>query len=170
MDALEQARRVLAYKTIQYSVVKPLTIGATMAGATNATVDTLTRYGTPLGEAFQLRDDLLGVFGDPELTGKPAGDDLREGKRTVLLALTHAGCGEREWKQLAARLGSPDLDDDEIAELRAVITGSGAVAEVERMISTLEAQALTVLDEDTLTPQGRELLQELAGSAVRRSA
>ena len=169
-DALEQARRVLAYKTVQYSVVKPLVIGATMAGAPQATLDTLARYGTPLGEAFQLRDDLLGVFGDPERTGKPAGDDLREGKRTVLLALTHAGCAEQEWAELTGLLGRPDLDDDQIARMRAVITGSGAVREVETMISTLEAQALAALDEDTMSDRSRELLAELAGSAVRRTA
>lgn len=169
-DALQQARRVLAYKTVQYSVVKPLVIGATMAGATDATLDTLIRYGTPLGEAFQLRDDLLGVFGDPERTGKPAGDDLREGKRTVLLALTRAGCGDAEREQLAALLGRPDLDDDQIARLRAIITGSGAVAEVETVISTLEDQALAVLAEDTISAPSRDLLQELAVSAVRRTA
>ena len=78
---------VLRYKSAKYSIERPLHIGAALAGATGETIGQLSRFGLPLGEAFQLRDDLLGVFGDPEVTGKPAGDDLIEGKRTVLVAL-----------------------------------------------------------------------------------
>ena len=83
--------RVLRYKSAKYSVERPLHVGAALAGGSPSTVEALSAYGLPLGEAFQLRDDLLGVFGDPEVTGKPAGDDLSEGKRTVLVALALAG-------------------------------------------------------------------------------
>ena len=84
---VETAMTVLRYKSAKYSIERPLHVGAALAGARRTTLDELTAFGLPLGEAFQLRDDLLGVFGDPEATGKPAGDDLVEGKRTVLVAL-----------------------------------------------------------------------------------
>ena len=95
LDLLEQARgggsveralRVVRYKAAKYTIERPLHLGGTLAGAGPELLDVYTAYGLPLGEAFQLRDDVLGVFGDPAETGKPAGDDLREGKRTVLVA------------------------------------------------------------------------------------
>ena len=82
----DRAMRVVRYKSAKYTIERPLHLGAALAGAPTELVDTYSGYGLPLGEAFQLRDDVLGVFGDPEQTGKPAGDDLREGKRTVLVA------------------------------------------------------------------------------------
>ena len=93
-----------------------------------------TGYGLPLGVAFQLRDDILGVFGDPARTGKP-GDDLRGGKRTVLLAITRARASPRQAAVIDRCLADPDLDEAAAAELRAVITSTGAVAECEQLIS-----------------------------------
>ena len=83
---VEEAMRVVRYKSAKYTVERPLHLGAALAGADDALIAALTDVALPLGEAFQLRDDVLGVFGDPGVTGKPAGDDLREGKRTVLVA------------------------------------------------------------------------------------
>ena len=84
---VDTAMTVLRYKSAKYSIERPLHIGAALAGASAEQITQLSRFGLPLGEAFQLRDDLLGVFGDPAVTGKPAGDDLIEGKRTVLVSL-----------------------------------------------------------------------------------
>src|SRR6476469_5412078 len=99
--------RVLRYKSAKYSIERPLHVGASLAGADDAMLAELSRFGLPLGEAFQLRDDLLGVFGDPEVTGKPAGDDLTEGKRTVLVALALQGSGAVDAKTLDEALGQP---------------------------------------------------------------
>lgn len=87
-EQLERATRVLVFKSAKYSVESPLLIGASLAGATEQQEEMLREFGLPVGVAFQLRDDILGVFGDAEVTGKPSGDDLREGKRTVLVGLT----------------------------------------------------------------------------------
>jgi len=100
-----------------------------------------SNYGAALGGAFQLRDDVLGVFGDPEATGKPAGDDLREGKRTVLLAHALAGTDASGRARVEALLGRPDLDAGQVDELRDVIQGSGAVARLEDEIGRLAGSA-----------------------------
>ena len=103
---VDLAMNVLRYKSAKYSIERPLHIGAALAGASSADDRELTRFGLPLGEAFQLRDDLLGVFGDPETTGKPAGDDLTEGKRTVLVALALDGLSPADARHLDASLGA----------------------------------------------------------------
>jgi geranylgeranyl diphosphate synthase type I len=133
-DALLRAERVILYKSAKYSVEAPLVIGASLAGASDEQVDALRRFGVPLGIAFQLRDDLLGVFGDPSVTGKPAGDDLIEGKRTVLIAVTRSLVPAGSRRLLDELLGDADLEPDQIALLQRTIRDSGAVDRVERMI------------------------------------
>lgn len=169
-DALHQARQVIHYKTVQYSVVQPLRLGATMAGAGPDLLQALTDYGTPVGEAFQLRDDLLGVFGNPETTGKPAGDDLREGKRTVLLELARQALDEPARARLDEAVGRDDLTADDLEALGRLIEGSGAVAVVERLITGLHQKAVTVLDSGAIPAAGTDLLRDLAARAIRRSA
>ena len=93
---VDTAMTVLRFKSAKYSIERPLHIGAALAGATADTLTALSSFGLPLGEAFQLRDDLLGVFGDADTTGKPAGDDLVEGKRTVLVALALDAAGQED--------------------------------------------------------------------------
>ena len=115
---VDTAMTVLRYKSAKYSIERPLHIGAALAGADERVIAQLSRFGLPLGEAFQLRDDLLGVFGDPEVTGKPAGDDLVEGKRTVLVALALDALPAAEAKLLDTSLGTP-LDHGSIEQLRA---------------------------------------------------
>ena len=122
-ERVERAGRVIRYKSAKYTVEHPLLIGATTGGLEPPGRAALSRYGLDLGRAFQLRDDLLGVFGDPEETGKPAGDDLREGKRTVLLAHALAGTDASGRARVEALLGRPDLDAAQVDELRAVIDG-----------------------------------------------
>ncbi|HEX2892988.1 MAG TPA: polyprenyl synthetase family protein, partial [Marmoricola sp.] len=133
---VDTAMNVVRYKSAKYSIERPLHIGAALAGAGEETIAQLSRFGLPLGEAFQLRDDLLGVFGDPEVTGKPAGDDLSEGKRTVLIALALDALPPADREHLDASLGKP-LTDAEVADLRGLIDASGAHDQVEQVISAL---------------------------------
>jgi geranylgeranyl diphosphate synthase type I len=171
---IERALRVARLKSAKYTVERPLQLGAAIAGADPKWVDAYSGYGIPLGEAFQLRDDLLGVFGDPSATGKPAGDDLREGKQTVLIALALARLAPSEAEVLRGSLGNPDLTDEEIGALRGAITESGATAEVESMITARWQAALAVLEttptEATdLQRTAHDALVALAGVAARRS-
>jgi geranylgeranyl diphosphate synthase type I len=130
LDLLEQARRtgtieaalrVARYKAAKYTVERPLHLGAAMADADPSVFAAYTAYGIPLGEAFQLRDDVLGVFGDPSVTGKPAGDDLREGKRTALVAMALEKATPGQAALLDQRLGDPALDGEGVEALRAVL-------------------------------------------------
>jgi geranylgeranyl diphosphate synthase type I len=166
---LETSMRVLRYKSAKYSVERPLHLGAALADGSGGTLADLTAYGLPLGEAFQLRDDLLGVFGDPEVTGKPAGDDLAEGKRTVLVALALAGLPPHEARALDEALGRPLVDRD-IIDLQRVIERSGAHAEVERRIEVLTTECLAALDAagTGLTGEARTTLRALAAAATQR--
>ena len=164
---VDVAMNVLRYKSAKYSIERPLHIGAALAGASAATITQLTRFGLPLGEAFQLRDDLLGVFGDPGTTGKPAGDDLTEGKRTVLGALALDGLSESDARHLDASLGEA-LDDQQVARLRELIDGSGARAQVEDVIGELTDRALAALDEAEIDDHARRVLRRLAASATQR--
>ncbi len=127
-----------------------------------------TAYGLPLGIAFQLRDDILGVFGDPAQTGKPAGDDVREGKRTVLLAIARRRATAGQAQVIDRYLGDPLLDEAGTAEIRAAITGTGAVAECERMIGRHVSEAISALDGAPMTGEAREALAELAVAATAR--
>ena len=165
---VEQAMRVLRYKSAKYSVERPLHIGAALAGADTARIEALTGFGLPLGEAFQLRDDLLGVYGDPAVTGKPAGDDLTEGKRTVLVAIALDRAATEDAKRLDGALGSA-LSLAEVEDLRRVISGSGADAEVERRIADLTRTSLAALEASPVTSTARVVLRELALAATQRT-
>lgn len=165
---VDDAMTVLRYKSAKYSVERPLHVGAALAGAEADVIAALTRFGLPLGEAFQLRDDVLGVFGDPVVTGKPAGDDLVEGKRTVLVALALDALPAADAARLDAALGTP-LAPAEVADLVRLVEGSGALAQLEAVIEQLSCTALVALDEAPLREPAREALRDLAGQAVRRT-
>jgi geranylgeranyl diphosphate synthase type I len=162
------ALRVNRYKTAAYTVERPLQLGAALAGAPASTVQALRRYGADIGVAFQLRDDLLGVFGDPTVTGKPAGDDLAEGKRTVLLAIARAALAgdPARLAELDRGVGRPDADAERLAE---VIAGSGALDAVESGIDALVRSGLSALDAAELPDPVRQRLVELAGAATART-
>src|SRR5215475_12277050 len=138
------------------------------AGDDGSLAAAYTAYGLPLGIAFQLRDDILGVFGDPAQTGKPAGDDVREGKRTVLLAIARSQATAGQAQVIDRYLGDPLLDEAGIAEVRAAIIGTGAVAECERMIGRRVSEAIAALDGAPMTGEAREALAELAVAAAAR--
>lgn len=145
-SVLAQVRRVVEYKTARYTVVRPLQIGAALGGAGPELLAALGRYGSPLGRAFQYRDDVLGVFGDQAVTGKPAGDDLREGKLTVLIANAMAAASAADATRLDELLGA-DLTAGQVAEARAIISASGALATTEQEIHGATTEAIAALDQ-----------------------
>ena len=169
-DSLSRAHRVIVYKSAKYSIESPLAIGAALAGAPDAQVDALRAFGLPLGIAFQLRDDLLGVFGDPERTGKPAGDDLREGKRTVLIALARTALPASSRRLIDELLGDPGLDEEQVMMIRTALVESGAVAKVEQSIEHNLAAARDALQRAPIGSEARATLSRLAEAAARRSA
>jgi geranylgeranyl diphosphate synthase type I len=166
----DRARAVVRAKSARYSVEHPLVLGALLAGAGPDDVARCRRDGLALGEAFQLRDDVLGVFGDPAATGKPAGDDLREGKRTVLVARAVQLASEPDRTLLLDRLGQRDLDAEDVARLREILRRSGALAAVEAMIESLAGPALRSLAAAPLEEPGRTMLVRLGEAAVDRHA
>lgn len=168
--ALRRAERVTEFKSARYTVVRPVQLGAKLAGAEDDLLAGLEAFGLPLGRAFQYRDDLLGVFGDSAVTGKPAGDDLREGKQTVLIAHARERLSPAGRAELDASLGRPDLDPAGIVRLQNLIVGSGAVDEVETMISRDYDQALAALAQTAITANGLAGLTSLARIAVERSS
>ena len=166
--SLERAGKVARYKAAKYTVERPLLFGAALAGAAPPVRDAYSAFGLPLGEAFQLRDDILGVFGDPAQTGKPAGDDLREGKRTYLVAAAFAASDAAGRSALEAGLGDQGLDDAGVQRLRRVIRDSGALAATERRIDELMSASLRALATAPLVTEAREVLYRLAEAATRR--
>jgi len=169
-DQLARAERVIVYKSAKYSIESPLLIGASLAGATIGQLDALRRFGLPLGIAYQLRDDLLGVFGDADVTGKPSGDDLREGKRTVLIALTRQAIPSGARATLDELLGDPDLTPEQIRTMQLTIRESGAVDIVERMIAQNVDRAIEALEPAPLGASAKAQLRDLAVTVTRRSA
>ena len=165
---VDAAMSVLRYKSAKYSIERPLHIGATLAGASDAQLAELTSFGLPLGEAFQLRDDLLGVFGDPSATGKPAGDDLVEGKRTVLVALALDAAPADDTARLDAALGTA-LSPAEVEALRGVIDRSGAHHQVEEVIGQLSGHATDALARAAVDDHARAVLHELATAVTDRA-
>ena len=164
---VDTAMTVLRYKSAKYSIERPLHVGAALAGAGPDTLAELTAYGLPVGEAFQLRDDLLGVFGDTAATGKPAGDDLVEGKRTVLVALALDAAATEDAALLDRSLGTP-LDVDQVERMRRIIDESGAHAQVESVIRELVDLALAALDKADVDEGARGVLRDLASAATDR--
>jgi geranylgeranyl diphosphate synthase type I len=168
--SVERARRVIRYKSAKYTIEHPLLLGGALAGAAAPLMATYSAYGLPLGEAFQLRDDVLGVFGDPGETGKPAGDDLREGKRTVLVAEALERATPAQAGLLRRLLGDPALDAAGVETLRQVIVETGALARVEALIAGLVATAHEVLDVGAVEEPARTVLERLVGAATTRAA
>jgi geranylgeranyl diphosphate synthase type I len=165
---VDTALRVVEFKSAKYTVERPLHLGAAMAGADEDTIAALSRYGLPLGIAFQLRDDVLGVFGDPAETGKPAGDDLREGKRTVLIALALERATAAQAEVVRDRLGDPGLDAAGVEELRSVIVDTGGLAACEAMIEEYAAEARAGLDSAPIAEDAKLALADLAIVATVR--
>lgn len=165
-----RARDIASLKSARYSVQQPIVIGAAFGGGDAAQLSALRAFGLPLGLAFQLRDDELGVFGDDSVTGKPAGDDLREGKRTLLVAYTRERLDVDERAHLDRALGDPSLDDAEIRHIQDLMRSTGAFERVENEITAYAAEADRALASAALDPDAVAELRALADAAVRRSA
>ncbi len=161
------ARRISRFKSGKYTIERPLHMGAALAGRLCELSEPLSAYGLPLGEAFQLRDDLLGVYGDASVTGKPVGEDLREGKPTVLYALAVERASGSAARVLE-RYGAPDLTDDEVVALQDVLADTGAVDRVENAIAALVSQAVAAVESSEVAPEARTALAELASYVAGR--
>jgi geranylgeranyl diphosphate synthase type I len=162
------ALAVARMKTAAYTVERPLHLGAALAGADEHTITEVRRFGADIGVAFQLRDDLLGMYGDTRATGKPAGDDLREGKRTLLVALGMQRAEPADAAVLRASLGDPELAEDTVERVRAMLIDVGAVAAVEHRIAALTSAATEALRDAHLAEPAASRLAELAVAATSR--
>jgi geranylgeranyl diphosphate synthase type I len=165
-DVIDGARRVALLKSGRYTVTRPLQLGAAVAGSDDALDGVLTRYGDAIGVAFQLRDDVLGLMGDPARTGKSCSDDLREGKRTELVLRTLARSSGEDRTLVVRALGDPHVDDATCERVRAVVTRSGALAEVEQEITRLFDEATAAIRD--VAPAARDALLSLARLATQR--
>lgn len=173
--ALSRAHNVIRYKSAKYSCEHPLALGGALAqelkaSQANRLVDSYRAFALPLGEGFQLRDDVLGVFGAPEETGKPAGDDLKEGKRTVLVALTEKNTSPEERALLNDSLGKQDLSLEDIEKLRSMIEDSGALAEVEKIIAQTQATVSAELNDMELEPLVKQALEAIVAKILHRAS
>ena len=168
--SVDRSMKIARYKSGKYTIERPLHLGAAMTSSSKDVTDALSAYGLPLGEAFQLRDDLLGVFGDPSVTGKPAGDDLREGKRTVLIAMTNERQSDAQREIARKYFGKPHIDAAGVAILQEIIESTGDRVELEATIDRLTEESLTAAQSQVFTDDGKALLVELANIATKRSS
>ena len=166
----ETTRRIGALKSGGYSVCDPLAIGALLADDDEAVIGALESYGQPLGEAFQIRDDVLGTFGDPEATGKDHDGDIREGKQTVLLAKARSKATRAQLGVLDRLVGDPTLLPDDVERIREVIVATGALAETDELIGQLADQAKAAVDAANIEGEAKVALIELADLATKRNA
>ena len=166
----ERASKVIRFKSAKYTIERPLLMGAAIADADAEVKQSLSDYGLALGEAFQLRDDVLGVFGNSETTGKPSGDDLREGKQTLLIAHARKLGNPENVSELNENLGKPDLTVEQISSLQKILQECGALELVETRISEQTQHALNVLQDAKITEDSKQALNSLAIMATKRSA
>jgi len=169
-QALPRAHRVIVFKSAKYSVEAPLAIGAALGSASAQQIAALRAYGLPLGVAFQLRDDLLGVFGDPSVTGKPAGDDLREGKRTVLVAVARGRLSTSSRRLVDEMLGDPTLNAQQVEVIRRSFVDCGAVSEVERIIDYNVGLAIAAIRDSPVRAVAKTQLLSLASEVTSRTS
>jgi geranylgeranyl diphosphate synthase type I len=160
---LDKAERICRYKSGKYTVERPLHLGAVLASPDRAgeLLPALSAYGLPLGDAFQMRDDVMGAFGDEAVTGKPVGGDLREGKPTPLLARA-VRAGSATQRAVLGKVGSVDLDHDDIAEMQQIIVDTGALAALETQIAALVDEAIAAIEIAPITAESRSELTALA--------
>ncbi|MDI2036326.1 polyprenyl synthetase family protein [Paenarthrobacter nitroguajacolicus] len=168
--SVDRARSIIRYKSAKYSTEHPLALGGALAGAPAELIAGYSSFSLPLGEAFQMRDDVLGVFGDPATTGKPAGDDLREGKRTVLVGFALNLASEADAAYLDRVLGDPDLAEEDVARIRRLMVECGALDATESLIEQLSKDAFEALERLPLDEVPLLALGQLAEAAVSRAA
>jgi geranylgeranyl diphosphate synthase type I len=164
-----KAERICRYKSGKYTIERPLHLGAVMAAPDRADelLPALSGYGLPLGDAFQMRDDVMGAFGDAAVTGKPVGGDLREGKPTPLLARAVETATSAQGDVLAL-VGRVNLTDADVARVQQVIVDTGALADLERTIARLTAEAVAAIERAPITTSARDELVALAAYVSQR--
>ncbi len=166
----ETARQVSTFKSALYTIVRPLQLGASLASpADQPLLAALEAYGRPLGRAFQLKDDLLGVLGDEGQVGKPVGDDLREGKPTELAAIAFERA-RGDQQSILAGIGRRDLDASEVDAIVEVFRTTGAVDEIEDRIGDLVIEAVAAIDPLPLCEQAKQALASLADYVAARNS
>ena len=165
-----KAEQICRYKSGKYTIERPLHLGAVMAAPERAAqlLPALSAYGLPLGDAFQMRDDVMGAFGDAAVTGKPVGGDLREGKPTPLMARAVAAADAAQ-QQVLALVGRADLTDDDVARVQQAIIESGALADLEATITRLTAEAVAAIERAPIEPGARDELIALATYVSQRT-
>jgi geranylgeranyl diphosphate synthase type I len=169
-QSVERSLKIARFKSGKYTIERPLHFGASLGSAAPAEIMKIySRYGLPLGEAFQLRDDVLGVFGNPSETGKPAGDDLREGKRTVLLATTLERVSPAQKSIIEEHIGNTEISSDAVEEIRSIIVNTDALAAVEDLITSLTQSALEAVDSELIAEPARKALIDLATIVTKRN-
>jgi geranylgeranyl diphosphate synthase type I len=168
---VEQAERICRYKSGKYTIERPLHLGAALAspGRFDELSGPLTAYGLPLGDAFQMRDDVMGAFGDTATTGKPVGGDLREGKPTPLLARAIAAATPLQRVELG-RVGETGLTDEQVAVIQQVIVDTGALADLERTIARLADEAVAAIERSDFEPGARDELVAMAAYVSQRES
>ncbi|NKY32893.1 polyprenyl synthetase family protein [Nocardia speluncae] len=169
MPTLEQVLDIARRKSGNYTVRRPLELGAAMAGCAEPTIEVLGEYGVLIGEAFQLRDDLLGIFGEPSVTGKPANADLRERKATTVVALAEHLAGPPGRTRLHDLWRRDTFDNNAVQTARELIVDSGAPQRAEQMIAERVEGARTLLSDSVLDPTVTTALQQMAMLCTRRS-
>ena len=167
-ESVERSLKVARYKSGKYTIERPLHFGAALGDGKPDLFTTYSNYGLPLGEAFQLRDDILGIFGDPQETGKPAGDDLREGKRTVLLAKVMELADSTQKSEINSTLGNQGLDLAQVNKVREIFVSTGALSEVEALISKLTSSAQSALEHGEIDPMATSALTQLLTIVTQR--
>jgi geranylgeranyl diphosphate synthase type I len=168
-QSIERSLKVARFKSGKYTIERPLHFGSSLVNNSEKLLSAFSAYGIPLGEAFQLRDDLLGVFGDPAKTGKPSGDDLKEGKRTALIAAVMERANPSESKLLDSVIGDPNLSEDDISKIQEIIRSTGALSHIESLISKLAERALNALAFEGFTKIGKDLMTELVQISTNRN-
>ncbi len=169
-NMLRDAGLVMGFKTAKYTVARPVQIGAALGLADDGTQHGLSAFGTHVGYAFQMRDDLLGLFGDPAVTGKPTGDDLREGKKTVVIGYAMRLASRSDAARLTQMMGDPGLGDADIMAARQILVDCGAVEATEKAILTEAAAGMKYLQRLDISSQGADALAALVHAAVERAA
>ena len=164
----DEVWKVMEYKTARYTVEGPMHLGAILAGAEDTILEHLSAYGVPLGVAFQLQDDILGIFGEETLTGKSAASDLTDGKRTLLLLKAWKRANEKERRLLHQVLGNPQATHEEIRTARRVLEATGARRCTMQLAQELVTQAKQGLVDLSLTDSSRRFLIELADFVLGR--
>lgn len=168
--SIERSLKIARYKSGKYSIERPLHFGAALSNNTDLSnlYSTYSDFGLPLGEAFQLRDDILGIYGDPQITGKPVGDDLREGKKTALIAYAFERGSDSVRDLIRSKLGTP-LSQSEIGLLINAINETGAVTHIEDLIQKLSENSLDALSQTSINTETRKMLEQMVELVTKRS-